>query len=74
MCQLRAFDTGDGEDTCLLNFTQECGFFTQRGGNGNAQYHFVDVVCQVAGSRIQIELNFWLPFLLEYLRSVWRFE
>lgn len=74
MCHLGAFDTRDGENTALLNFTQERGFFAQRGRYGNTQYHFVYVICQLGRCRIQIKFNFWLPIFLENVRRVRRFE
>nr|AAA83908.1 ORF; putative [Escherichia coli] len=74
MRHLGAFDTRDGENTALLNFTQERGFFAQRGRYGNTQYHFVYVICQLGRCRIQIKFNFWLPIFLENVRRVRRFE
>ena len=74
MCHLGAFDTRDGENTALLNFTQERGFFAQGGRYGNTQYHFVYVICQLGRCRIQIKFNFWLPIFLENVRRVRRFE
>ena len=65
---------GDGENTALLNFTQERGFFAQGGRYGNTQYHFVNVICQLRRCRIQIKFNFWLPIFLENVRRVRRFE
>ncbi len=56
MCHLGAFDTRDEENTALLNFTQERGFFAQGGRYGNTQYHFVYVICQLGRCRIQIKV------------------
>ena len=71
---LGTVDAFDGENTALLNFTQECGFFAQRGGYGYAQHHFIHAFSQLAGSRIQIKFNFRLPIFLENLRRVRRFK
>ncbi|MNR25877.1 hypothetical protein D3C85_1430490 [compost metagenome] len=74
MRQLITFNTANGEDTTLLYFTQECRFFTQRSGNGHAQYNFIHVVCQLGRRSIKIKFNLWLPIFLENMRRIWRFE
>ncbi|OQV65051.1 hypothetical protein AK51_25325 [Serratia nematodiphila DZ0503SBS1] len=74
MRQLRAFDACYREDARLLHFAQERRLFAQGRRHGYAQYHFIHFVSQLAGRGIQIKFNFRLPFLLENLRRVRRFE
>ena len=57
---LGAFDAVDGENTALLYFTEERGFFAQRSGHGHTQHHFINA--------------FRLPVFLENLRRVRRFK
>ena len=74
MRHLVAFDAADGEDAALLYFTQERGFFAQRGGHGHTQYNFIHVICQLGRCGIQIKFNLWLPVFLENVRRIWRFK
>lgn len=71
---LGAFDAVDGENTALLYFTEERGFFAQRSGHGHTQHHFINAFSQLGGGGIQIKFNFRLPVFLENLRRVRRFK
>ena len=74
MRHLGAFDAVDGENTALLYFTEERGFFAQRSGHGHTQHHFINAFSQLGGGGIQIKFNFRLPVFLENLRRVRRFK
>ncbi len=74
MCHLRSFDTADGENTGLLNFTQESGLFAHSCGYSHTKYHFVNFVSQLRRCSIQVQLNVRFPLFLENLRGIWRFK
>ncbi len=67
------FNTADGENTDLLNFAQERGFFPEGSRYGNAaQLHKRHP--PLGRCRIKIGFNTRLPIFLENMRCVWRFE
>jgi hypothetical protein len=70
MRHLRSFDTVDGEDTALLHFAQEAGFFTKRSRYSNAQYDFINAFSQLCGGRIEIQFHLRLPLSLEDVRRI----
>ena len=74
MSQLRLRQVADGEDTGLLNFTQEGRFGFQLAGHGQGQYHFIDTVGQDVGLGVHVQLDVRLPLFLEDVRGIRRFE